>query len=69
MLFPNAVQHDPAVKDWLREHSGELGAIAQHWFSVMRACGGDVKELLHDGPQPPVWEKRLFATSTSLRLM
>ncbi len=33
----------------MREHSGELGAIAQHWFAVMRDCGDDVRELLHDG--------------------
>ena len=25
------------------------GAIAQHWFEVMRGCGDDVRELLHDG--------------------
>ena len=31
------------------EHSGELGAIAQRWFEVMRGCGNDVRELLHDG--------------------
>jgi hypothetical protein len=30
-------------------HSDELGAIAKHWFDVMRACGDDVRELLHDG--------------------
>jgi len=30
-------------------HSNELGAIAQHWFEVMRNCGDDVTELLHDG--------------------
>jgi hypothetical protein len=33
----------------MNEHSGELGAIARHWFEVMRACGNDVRELLHDG--------------------
>ena len=31
------------------EHSGELGLIARRWFEVMRACGNDVRELLHDG--------------------
>ena len=31
------------------EHSGALGAIARRWFEVMRNCGGDVRELLHDG--------------------
>ena len=30
-------------------HSGELGAIARRWFEVMRGCGDDVRELLHDG--------------------
>ena len=33
----------------MNEHSGELGAIAQRWFEVMRDCGEDVRELLHDG--------------------
>jgi len=33
----------------MREHQGELGAIAQLWFEVMRGCGDDVRELLHDG--------------------
>ena len=33
----------------MREHSGDLGAIAQRWFEVMRACADDVRELLHDG--------------------
>ena len=33
----------------MHEHGGELGAIAQHWFGVMRDCGDDVRELLHDG--------------------
>ena len=30
-------------------HSGELGSIARRWFEVMRECGEDVRELLHDG--------------------
>jgi hypothetical protein len=33
----------------MQEHSGELGAIAQHWFEIIRGCGDDVRELLHDG--------------------
>ena len=33
----------------MHDHSGELGAIAQRWFEVMRGCGDDVRELLHDG--------------------
>lgn len=33
----------------MNDHSGELGLIARRWFEVMRACGNDVRELLHDG--------------------
>jgi hypothetical protein len=47
--FESARKRDPAVARWLGEHPGELGAIAQRWFEVMRACGDDVRELLHDG--------------------
>lgn len=47
--FSSAVKRDPAVDAWLKEHSDELGAIAGHWFEVMRNCGDDVRELLHDG--------------------
>jgi hypothetical protein len=49
MRFPNSVRRDPAIKAWMLEHSGDLGAIAERWFEVMRACGGDVREVLHDG--------------------
>ena len=33
----------------MNEHSGELGALARHWFEVIRDRGDDVRELLHDG--------------------
>ena len=49
LRFPSALKRDPAIEVWLREHAGELGEIAQRWFEVMRACGDDVRELLHDG--------------------
>jgi hypothetical protein len=48
-LLPGSVKRDPAVHAWMSERSGELGAIAQRWFDVMRSCGDDVRELLHDG--------------------
>ena len=47
--FPGAIKRDPAIEVWMDEHSGELGLIARRWFEVMRACGNDVRELLHDG--------------------
>lgn len=58
-LFPTAVRRDPAVEAWMREH-GELGAIARRWFEVMRACGGDVRELLHDGHPTACVEQAAF---------
>jgi hypothetical protein len=33
----------------MERHFGQLGAIARRWFEVMRLCGADVRELLHDG--------------------
>lgn len=33
----------------MKARDGELGAIAKHWFEVMRKCGDEVQELLHDG--------------------
>jgi hypothetical protein len=47
--FPTATKRDPAVEAWFRAQPGELGAIARRWFDAMRACGDDVRELLHDG--------------------
>ena len=47
--FSSSVKRDPAIDVWMKEHSGQLGAIARHWFDVMRERGDDVRELLHDG--------------------
>jgi hypothetical protein len=44
-----AVERDPAIEAWMKDHAGELGAIAHQWFEVMRKCGDEVRELLHDG--------------------
>jgi len=47
--FSSAVERDPAIEIWMHEHADKLGAIARRWFEVMRSCGDDVRELLHDG--------------------
>ena len=49
LRFNGAVERDPAIDAWMKEHEGELGAIAHQWFEVMRKCGDEVRELLHDG--------------------
>jgi hypothetical protein len=43
------IERDSAVDAWLHGHRGELGAIAREWFEVMRGCGDEVREVLHDG--------------------
>jgi hypothetical protein len=49
LRFNGAVERDPAIAAWMNGHAGELGDIARQWFEVMRKCGDEVRELLHDG--------------------
>jgi len=49
LRFNGAVERDPAIDSWMKQHAGELGSIARRWFEVMRNCGDEVRELLHDG--------------------
>ena len=57
LRFNGAVERDPAIDAWMQtkmkaktnEDAGELGAMAHQWFEVMRKCGDEVRELLHDG--------------------
>jgi hypothetical protein len=49
LRFNGALERDPAIDAWIKEHAGGLGAIAHQWFEVMRKCGDEVRELLHDG--------------------
>ena len=45
----SAVERDPAIDGGMKEHAGALGGIARKWFEVIRKCGDEVRELLHDG--------------------
>jgi hypothetical protein len=49
LRFDGATRHDEAVDIWLDDRPEDLGAIARRWFLRMRACGDDVRELVHDG--------------------
>ena len=49
LRFDGAVEHDAAIDVWLKRQAGELGAMAREWFEVMRGCGDEVRELMHDG--------------------
>jgi hypothetical protein len=46
--LPGAVKRDPAIEVWMHEQPEELAAIARQWFEVMRGCGDDVREVMHD---------------------
>ncbi|MBK9155526.1 MAG: DUF1801 domain-containing protein [Chloracidobacterium sp.] len=46
--FPTAVKRDRAVDAWFDARPGDLGSIARYWFEIMRGCGEDVREVLHD---------------------
>lgn len=49
LRFDGAQRHQPQIDAWLATRPPDLGAIARKWFAVMRGCGEDVTELLHDG--------------------
>jgi len=49
LRFPSAVKHDPAIDAWLRAQRDDLRPLVKTWFARMRHCGGDVRELMHDG--------------------
>jgi hypothetical protein len=49
LRFNGAVDRDPRIDAWLNEHRGKLGTMAREWFDVMRQCGDEFRELLHDG--------------------
>jgi len=49
LRFNGARLRDPAIEAWFAEHGGGLGSMARRWFEVMRNCGDEVRELLHDG--------------------
>lgn len=49
LRFKGGVERDPAIHAWLDAHPNELGSIARKWYALMRRCGADVRELMHDG--------------------
>ncbi len=65
--FPGAVRRDPAIEAWMRDHDAELGMMARRWFDVMRGCGGDVREVLHDGHPTACVDDAAFAYVNAFR--
>ncbi len=48
LRFNGAVAHEPAIDRWFDARPDALGDSARRWFAVMRRCGDDVRELIHD---------------------
>jgi hypothetical protein len=46
--LPVAMRRDPDIYAWFAA-GDPLRAMVQPWFEVLRACGEDVREVLHDG--------------------
>jgi len=59
--FPITKKHDEQIENWMNEHSDILGSIAASWFEVLRNCGNDVHEILHDGQPTACVEDVAFA--------
>lgn len=52
LRFNGVVEGDPAIDAWMKlrmKKQPELGAIAHKWFEMMRNCGDEVRERVHDG--------------------
>jgi hypothetical protein len=49
MRFPGALRRDPEVEAWFGRADDGLRLVVQPWFEIMRGCGPEVRELLHDG--------------------
>jgi hypothetical protein len=49
LRFSGTLRRDPAIDVWIAKQPVELGSIARQWFDAMRACGDEVRELMHDG--------------------
>ncbi len=49
LRYDGAVACDPAIEIWLAAQTPDLAVIASHWFAMLRRCGANVRELMHDG--------------------
>ena len=49
LRFPSAVRRDARIEAWFSDITDPFRIMVRPWFEHMRACGDDVRELLHDG--------------------
>lgn len=58
--FPTARRRDPQVEAWFA-HGDPLRGLVEPWFERLRACGPDVRELVHDWRPTACVEDAAFA--------
>lgn len=49
LRFSGTLDRDPRIETWLDAQAGALDTLARTWFARLRVCGGDVREVFHDG--------------------
>jgi hypothetical protein len=49
LRFTGAVERDPAIATSFASQPDDLRTLAVPWFTRLRRCGDDVRELMHDG--------------------
>jgi len=59
--FSGGEKRDPSIEAWLNGPPHTLGDLVRPWYRRMRACGEDVKELMHDGFPTVCVEDAAFA--------
>ncbi len=67
LTFDGAVPRDPEVERWFERRSDAYGALARQWFHVIRDCGPDVLELVHDGCPVACVQEAPFAYVNAFR--
>lgn len=65
--FRETFERDPSIEAWVAARADPLGELARRWFEVMRGCGGDVREVLHDGHPTACVEDAAFAYVDAFR--
>lgn len=55
-----ALPRHPEVAAWFAQPD-PLRALTEPWFEVVRQCGGDVRELIHDGQPTACVDGAAFA--------
>jgi hypothetical protein len=65
-LLEGATKRDTAVEAWMADPA-TLRGLASEWFSHIRHCGDDVREVMHDGCPTACVEGAAFAYVNAFR--